>query len=467
MRSLFSLLFLTSLCFPGLAQSGHEIKINLNGYEEDVLYLAYHLGNKQYVKDTARREADNSFVFQGNAPLDAGNYMLVLTPDNTTFEFLIGEGEQHFGINLDTDKMMETVELTGSSKENQLFFGYLKYLTDRRQEAKAIQGESSASSTGSDDQEQQQKMNALNEKVIAYQKKLVTENPETLAAGIVKASMDIDYPDVEGTESEKQVQLWRYAQKHFFDNVDLADERLLRTPLLHGKVDYYINKLQIQHPDTISLAIDQLLAQMKPAAETYQHYVIHFLNEYARSKTVGMDAVYVHMVEQYYTNGKAPWVASDQLEKILDNAARLKPLLIGKTAPNIDLMSRNGEAFNLHDVEAEYTVLYFWRYDCDHCKESTPDLAKFYQEFKDKGVRMLAVCTKGANELDGCWAYADENELDGWLLASGAPGQSLEKGPFHVRSTPLIYVLDKNKVIKSKRLGASQLAEVMTGLMNR
>lgn len=465
MRFLFSLLLLTSLCFPGLSQSGYEIKINLNGYEEDVLYLAYHLGDKQYVRDTSRRTADNSFVFQGDEPLDAGNYMLVLAPDNTTFEFLIGENEQHFGLSLDHDNMMETVELTGKSKENQVFFGYLKYLTERREEAKAIQSESSASSDGSDDQEQQQKLNALNDKVIAYQKKLITENPELLAAGIVKASMDIDYPDVDGTESEKQVKLWRYAQQHYFDNIDLADERLLRTPLLHGKVDYYINKLQIQHPDTLSLAIDQLLSQMKPAAETYKYYVIHFLNEYARSKTVGMDAVYVHMAEQYYTNGKASWLESDQLEKILDNAARLKPLLIGKTAPNIELADREGEAFNLHDVEAEYTVLYFWRYDCDHCKKSTPDLAKFYKEFEDKGVKMLAVCTKEANELEGCWAYADENKLDGWIMASRAPGQSLENGPFQVQSTPLIFVLDKNKVIKSKRLGASQLAEVITWLM--
>lgn len=467
MRSLLSLLLLTSLCLPGLSQSGHKIKINLSGYSEDVLYLAYHLGNKQYVKDTANREPDNSFVFSSDEPLDAGNYMLVLAPDNTTFEFLIGANEQRFGLSLDHDNMMETVELTGSSKENQLFFDYLKYLTERRKEAKAIQDETSASSDGSDDQGQQQKLNALNEKVVAYQKQLVTQNPKTLTAGIVKASMDINYPDVEGTESEKQLKLWRYAQQHYFDNVDLADERLIRTPLLHGKVDYYINKLQIQNPDTISLAIDQLLSQMKPATETYQYYVIHFLNEYARSKIVGMDAVYVHMVEQYYTHGRAPWVEADQLEKILDNAARLKPLLIGKTAPNIKLLGRNGEGFSLHDVEAEYTILYFWRFDCDHCKESTPDLAKFFKEFRDKGVKMLAVCTKAANEVQGCFDYADENALDGWIQASSPAGQSLENGPFHVQSTPLIFVLDKNKVIKSKRLSASQLADLIPRLMNR
>ncbi|MCE7991655.1 MAG: redoxin domain-containing protein [Roseivirga sp.] len=466
MRSFFSLFLLLSLCLPGFSQSGHEITVNLNGYEEDVLYLAYHYGSRQYVKDTVYRQADNAFVFRGETALEPGNYMLVLAPDNTTFDFLIDEDEQRFGLTLDQENMLETVKLTNSSGENQLFFDYLQYLAKRRKEAEKIKGEDSGSSDSKrSDSKQEKRLNALNEKVSNYQQNLISDNPKSLTAAIVKASLNIDYPDFEGPEEEKQTKLWRYAQKHFFDNIDLADSRLLRTSLLVSKVDYFIKKLQVQHPDTINLAIDQVLSQMKSSEENYHFFVVQFLNEYARSKIVGMDAVYVHMAETYYTNGRAPWVESDQLEKILDNAARLKPLLIGKTAPNIQLKDRDGETFNLHDVEAEYTILYFWRYDCDHCRKSTSDLAKFYNEFKDKGVKMLAVCTKEADELQGCFDYADENELTDWIQASNGSDRNLEHGPYHVRSTPLLFILDKDKIIKSKRLGASQLAQVMEQLI--
>ena len=45
---------------------------------------------------------------------------------------------------------------------------------------------------------------------------------------------------------------------------------------------------------------------------------------------------------------------------------------------------RDGSPITLHDVKSPYTLLYFWRYDCGHCKESMPDLKAFYEEYKNK-----------------------------------------------------------------------------------
>lgn len=341
MRLFSSLFLLLALCLPAFSQNGHEIKVSPKGYQEDVLYLVYHYGNKQYVKDTVYRQADNSFVFKSDEPLEPGNYMLLFAPDNQIFDFLIDKPEQHFSLSFDYDNMLETVELANSSDENKRFFGYLKFLAAQRKEVEAIQSEDSGSSDGDQvSADQQKRLDAINTKVGAYQQKLITDHPDSFTAAIVKASLPIDYPDFEGTESEKQAKAWRHAQKHYFDNINLADDRLIRTALLHARVDYFVQKLQVQHPDTISATIDYLLSQMPTAGENYQYFVIHFLNQYAKSKVVGMDAVYVHMAEKYYTNGKAPWTEPEQLEKILDNAARLKPLLIGKTAPDLKLQKR-------------------------------------------------------------------------------------------------------------------------------
>ena len=61
-----------------------------------------------------------------------------------------------------------------------------------------------------------------------------------------------------------------YTREHYFDHIDLSDPRMLRTPFLFQRVDYYINKLQVRHPDTLAQAIDEVLRQMEPAEETYQ-----------------------------------------------------------------------------------------------------------------------------------------------------------------------------------------------------
>lgn len=453
MRPFFLLLSLLILSASVYSQSGHSIKVNIDGYEEDVLYLAYHYGDKQYVKDTAHRQSDDSFVFQGSDPLDPGSYMLVMPPENQSFEFLIDKNEQHFELSMEKARPLETVRLTYSSGENKLFFEYLQFLASMRKKAEALQGENSETS--------KTKLDNLNAEVRSYQEKLISQNPKSLTAAIVKAYLPLDYPEMEGTEDEIQTSQWRYAQQHFFDNIDLADTRLLRTSLLFDKVNYFIEKLQIQQPDTVSLAIDEVLTQMAPSEENYKYYVIHFLNKYAKSKIIGMDAVYVHMVENYYAGGKAPWTEPEQLQKILDNAARLKPLLLGKTAPNVSLQNRSGLKFNLHDVEATYTVLYFWRYDCDQCKKTTPGLREFYEEYKNQGVKIVAICTKPANELEGCWNYVDEQKLNGWIQASNANGQTMATAAYDIRSTPQIYLLDKDKKIISKRLTAYQLAEVL------
>ena len=73
------------------------------------------------------------------------------------------------------------------------------------------------------------------------------------------------------------------------------------------------------------------------------------------------------------------------MKKIIDNANTLEPLLIGKVAPDIRLETREGEPMQLHDIQAPLTVLYFWRYDCGHCKKSAPKMKEFYEAYKDKG----------------------------------------------------------------------------------
>ena len=61
--------------------------------------------------------------------------------------------------------------------------------------------------------------------------------------------------------------------------------------------------MTVQHPDSVSIAVDRILSLVEPSKETYKFYLIHFLNEYAKSKFVGMDAVYVHLGEKYYCCG--------------------------------------------------------------------------------------------------------------------------------------------------------------------
>jgi len=458
------LFVLTAFTTAG-AQAGHDISITIKGYEQQELYLAYHLGDKQYIRDTVKVQADGTFHFKGEGVLEGGVYLVVMAPDNDFFQILVDDKNQQFSVVTQKDNSAEHMSFTGS-EDNSLFYSYLGFINSRRPEAERL-GKAISDASGAEKSALQKEQEALNSSVIDFQRKLVADHPKTLTAAIIRANLPFDTPDFEGTEDEIQRQRWRYTQQHYFDNVDLGDVRMLRTPFLFQRVDYFINKLQVQHPDTMALAVDYILERMKPAEESFKFFLVHYLNEYAKSKIVGMDAAYVHLVDKYYRTGVASWTEEESLKKILESADKLKPLLIGKTAPNIEMRKKDGSKVSLHEVDSDYTILYFWRYDCGHCKESTPFMKAFYEKFKDKGVKLFAVCTKFTDEIEGCWEYVDENGIQDWLHTVDPYHQSRFSKLYDIRSTPQIYVLDDKKEIISKRIGADQLEELMNRILEQ
>lgn len=440
--------------------SGHKISVKLENYDQKEIYLAYHYGDKQYIRDTVAIDDDGWFVFEGEEQVEGGVYLVVLPPENSFIQILLDK-DQDFTLIADATDPVSTIRVDGSL-DNELFYQYMKYLNNKRPEADKLRKEMEEAGDNEKEKEKlQEKMDNINEEVENYQLRLIEQNPNSLPAVIIKANMPVKQPDLEGDEKEVQEQRWRYMQKHYFDNLDLSDPRLLRTPFFFQRVDHYVHKLQIQHPDTISKAIDFVLDKMKPAEENFKFYLIHFLNTYAQSKIVGMDAVYVHLVEKYYAKGLAPWTESEQLEKIIENANSLKPLLIGKIAPDIKMQTRDGQPISLHEVESPYTILYFWRYDCGHCKKSTPVLKEFYEKYKNKGVKIFAVCSKFRDEVPECWEYIDDNAIGDWLHTVDPNHRSRYGKIYNVKTTPQVYVLDAKKEILSKRIGAEQLEEVM------
>ena len=456
----FSLLMLFTIQLLN-AQNHHEIKVQIKDFQEKELYLAVNYGEKQYLQDTAVVNDAGEFVFAGPDTLKPGIYLVVLPPNNNYLQVLVTDENQKFSLKTDTLDLSLNASFEGSL-DNTLFYEYLKFISAKGKEAEPLRKMKEGLKEGDPNFDMaQKKLVEMDKEVTKYQEWLITEHPKTFTAAIVKSNMNIDIPKFEGTQNEQMEKEWRFRQQHHFDNIDLGDQRLLRTPFLFQRVDYFVNKLHVRHPDSMAVAIDYVLAKMKPAPETYRYYVSHFLTMFATSKYVGMDAGYVHMVDKYYRTGEADWVEEEQLKKFIDEADKLKPVLIGKKAQNITLQKKDGTPVTLYDIKTPYTILYFWRYDCPACKKSTPHMKKFYENFKDRGVTLLAVCAKTQDEVPPCWEYIDDNEIGDWLHTVDPYMRSRYNTKYNMRSTPQMFILDENKEIISKGIGAEQLEEVM------
>ena len=67
--------------------NGHNIKFDIGGLKDTIVYLAYYNGESTYVRDTAEVNETGSFRFEGKDPLPQGIYFFGngATQVNATF----------------------------------------------------------------------------------------------------------------------------------------------------------------------------------------------------------------------------------------------------------------------------------------------------------------------------------------------------------------------------------------------
>ncbi len=460
-RKFTILLFLCFLICGGTygQGNGYHIKGMINGYDQDTIFLGYYYADKQYLLDTSS-VLDGSFEFSGTDTLRSGVYMIVMPPDNKYFQLMVHQEQSLFSFQADMADIEGTITFE-KSPDNDLFYDHLKFIASKRALVEDLNSKKETA-TGKDLEKVEQELQRINAQVLEHQQKIIEDNPNSMTALLIRSGFQIDLPEFEGTEKEKNLKNYLYYKKHYFDNVDLSDPRMIRTPahVLDSKITYYIDKLTPKDPDSIIVSIDYLLEEMKGAEETYKYYLVEFLNEYAQSKIVGMDAVYVHLALNYYARGEAPWVEETQLKKIIANARDASPTLIGQTAPDFKVQLRDSTDIQLYDVDADYTILIFWSHTCNHCKESMPKLKEFYEKETDLNIEVFSVCTKMLDEEPACWDFIDGNNLDGWINTSDkSGGRSNMHKLFNIKKTPKLFILDRNKKIVSKDLGPEQLDE--------
>jgi thiol-disulfide isomerase/thioredoxin len=449
------------------AQDSYKISVELDGYTKDTLILGYYLGNNQYVKDTTVRHK-NKFVFEADSLLPIGMYMVIVPPHNDIIQILLDKQDQQFNITATYDNGLKDIRFKGS-EENSLYYSYVNFIQEKRPKSNELRA--LLDSLDESDERYQsfkEKLLAIDNEVQLKTDQIISEYPESYTSLILRTNAEIEIPEFEGEKSEVELKRFHYFKKHYFDKMYLSDPRMFRTPYLFERTDYYTDKLTMRNPDSIALSVDEILMSLQNNEDAFQYYLVHFLNKYAKSKVVGQDGVYVHIADNYYAKGLAPWTEAEQLNKILKNANELRPTLLGKIAPDLTLENQAGEKIQIHDIDAEFTVLYFWNPDCGHCKKSTPKIIEFYNAYKDKGVKVATICGKTGKDLGECWKYVNEKEgMDVLYNLADQFYRSKFKSVYYVKTTPKIYVLDKDKKILSKGIGAEQLPDLMDYLLKK
>ncbi len=453
-------LFVLFLLTPSLLLAqGYKIEATVHNSTDTVAYLGHHFATQRYLDDTVK-VVNGKAIFNGNETLPNGIYFYY-TPTNY-FEFLVED--QHFSLETTAPDFTTSMKVS-NSKMNEGFYRLQQFTGEMRQTNKSLRQEYDSAKTDAEKERIKEALKHLNMEVEDFQNELKEAHKGTFFASLLTLMQSPKVPNApEGTENE-QLFKYEYYKNNFWKGIDIADPGLLRTPLLDAKIKEYLDKVIIQQSDSVIKEIDLLIAQSEKSKEAFRFLLITLVNKYETSPMMDFDKVFVHIIEKYYLTGRADaWTDKKTLDKLRNRVNMIKPNLIGNDAPQLVMWDTLGNEINLHEIEAEFTVLYFYAPDCGHCKKKTPVLYENYPDLVAKGVEILAICT--TTDAQEWKDFIKTNDL-GWINLADLDNKTYVKYYYDVRSTPTVYILDKDKKILLKKIDALDIPNVIDQLIKQ
>ena len=475
-------LFCMSLCTSLLLAQGYRIEVDIAGLSRDTVILGEYFTSRMIPVDTVVLDQKGRGIFEGDQAFTGGLYVMYIDPAHY-FDLLLGD-DQELALRVDTSDLEHTLSFRGS-EDNRVFQEYKIYLQQKQGEMKALASRFGSTSTPEDSLDLVRQQKQVNREMEQYMDQIGTTYPKLFVSEFIGATREPFAPEslLNGTSRYDDSIRYFYYRKHYLDRFDPFNIRLLHTPLYEGKILNYLDRAVSQNPDSLIAAVDYLLTGSRKNDELYRYMLITLFNHFAESKYIGMDAVYFHIAEYYYIPD-ATWSSPEFISKLRENLDNSKPTLIGQTAPNV-IMRRIPEEhfamaaedtaikrdphigydFYIHDIDAPYTILYFWEADCSHCQAATPVLHEVYERLHDKGVEVI--CVHVINSIEGKEKWVDfvnEHQLLGWINCWSPYSNEFRK-LYNLQSYPQLFILDKNKKIVAKRVTPEQAEQIINNLI--
>jgi thiol-disulfide isomerase/thioredoxin len=504
MKTMFKKLSLSMFLLSCIAlgtTKAQTIRVKVTGQKDTTVHLIKYFGSKLFYADTAEMK-NGEVVFQGKK--QAPGIVALLLPGQRYFEFLYNNEDVHIETN--GPEFVQNMKIK-KSEENKVFIPYVNFISTKKQQVnKLFEDRKNIKDTASAEYRKLSKdIDATNKEVIDYQKKLIAEHPNKLAGKLVLMSMDIDVPeapkDAKGNILDSNFR-FMYFRKHYWDNVDLRNDALANNPIFQNKMEFYFSKnMVMQHWDSVINHAFEFIDRLDPKSRMFELVVGWVASTYGKSEIMGMDKVYLYMLKKYFctknAEGKSPafWVAEDKFKDLCDNIDNKINLVMGVRPPNLILRDTSDTKWvNMYDIKADYTILYFWDPECGHCKKVTPKLNELYEKkLKARNVEVYAIGKAVGKDFVNWKKFIRENKLSFINVAvtdklyedakkeaeKFVPLYPGEKGKpttleslnyqttYDIFSTPVVYILDKDKKIIAKRLSISQIEDFLDNMQNK
>ncbi|MBQ6306854.1 MAG: hypothetical protein IJK78_09845 [Bacteroidales bacterium] len=254
---------------------------------------------------------------------------------------------------------------------------------------------------------------------------------------------------------------------HYWDGIEAFDGPTDKNPVLAAQLDFYFDKMVAPLPDSITPEIDRLIERTSFNPDLRDFILWHLLEKYRHPEYISQDQVFVYLYDQYFSQLEIKDLNKTNLALIRDKAETFRRLALFNLAPDFAI----SDSIDLHSVESEYTVLFFYDHDCDVCHKEKQELDSVVLVHPE--VTVLAIDMNPDNSGEGSGESSGESSGEFAIRPKGdgdlkSPIQyrritnpSELIGLYDIETTPLIYVLDKDKRIIAKKIRARQIPIIL------
>jgi peroxiredoxin len=455
---LFFFLFLFPFFLNAQALDSTLIEANIEGMANGKIRIVGIFGEQNFLADSAVA-VDGRFTIRRTSPLSPGFYTFLI-PGNRSFSILVDQNDQRMQLQAKFSDLIGSMRVTGCTNTEQMYRNFRYQMTQDPELGRLGETLRKSTADSEDYKTAKKRQTEILEQRKMHLDSIYAEYPDAFFTVYKKSGQNPDF--VEYFKPNGQIdtirQLVKYRDK-FWDNVDFSDERLLHTPVVANKLKRYIKELTPQQPDSLIKVADVLIRKAMPHKEYFKFFCNWIALQYENGKTSVMDgeAVYVHIIKNFFTPELAFWSNAEELKGLQKHVGEMEASLLGRKGPDVRANDINGIPRSIYEKTAPIIVVFMFSPTCEHCIEEAPDIQRIYEKYKTRGVDLYSIAVS-TNEAE--WkAFVKKNGFTFTNVYD--PTNRAIYAKYFVDNTPEIYVLNKDRTIVAKNLKATQLDTVL------
>ena len=419
------LIFLLTFA-PIVMMSQVKIRVEIDNYEDSIFFLLKYKSDKSLIVIDSSTISNEEKVFKTSNNYPEGIYVLADSKQNPLLEMLIGK-DQKLSVKVG-DLMRNDTYIIKGSKETSTYFDIYNKTNYNQLYIKALESEIEYFPDNA------KKIDSIKLNHNKYLESIRIKDRNSFLRTYIGYNKEIIVPQEYKNKSEQ------YIIDHYFDDISFRDVRILNTRLLKNKLDdYFNNYMSKQSTDVILQKIDYLIGRTTAGyrdipQDLVNHEVRDYVLWYLYSKYFDNDLIYIHLSDVYFSKLTITNLTENIRSEIVKRADILRKITIGRIAPTFTYIDDEGKQIDLSEIDSKNTVLFFYKPDCQKC-------------IREK--RILGLIKNRQENLTILYINISEENYSN--VSQDIAVQ------YDIKTTPTIYILDKDKRIIAKNIKAEDI----------